>query len=620
MPLRAAAVGLPVAAVLALSVPLAAAATVPATGFTVAARGELPLLTDPFLQAPSPSGVSVVWMTEYAGSRHVVLTGAGVQHLDDTQLAAIAAGGRPPQGVRLHTAGSTTLSRTVEDSASRIPAASRPAPAAGIVARGVHRHEAVVRGIRDDTPYRVVSADGDAFAASRTFTLGPAPRKGQSQRVLLTSDHQAMVNTPANLQVAAETIGEIDAVFLAGDLVNHPDRASEWFDDTRGSAFFPVLQGNAGRVATDGTTYRGAPIIQNAPLYPAVGNHEVQGRMDGQTSIGASYNNAVPREVAERVYSDVAATVNPTGDPAVRAQWIEDNSFSTRTYEEIFTLPESRSGGETYYATTVGDIRLISLYSTRIWRGTANNADPAARTFTSRYQESARTLGDPLAQGYGEFVFEGIDRDSEQYAWLQKELASPEFRKAEHTVVMLHEGPQGLGDNLGPVLTDPVRIEERVDGAVVGVRYEYPVEDNVLLTDLQPLLEQAGVDLVYNGHSHLWNRFRAPSGTNFLESSNTGNSYGAYHELSGRSRHVPGAPWNADNYLAQGSPGGLEPLVPTVNPLRNAEGTPLPFLAGNQYAAFTLLDSEAGEVTTWVYDLTAPQNGAYVLDRFSLGS
>ena len=30
-----------------------------------------------------------------------------------------------------------------------------------------------------------------------------------------------------------------------------------------------------------------------------------------------------------------------------------------------------------------------------------------------------------MAQGYGEFIFEGIDRNSEQYAWLQKELASP---------------------------------------------------------------------------------------------------------------------------------------------------------------------------------------------------
>lgn len=624
MPLRATTAGLSALAALTLTVPLAVASssstTVPATGFSVAEAGDLPLLSDPFLQSPTSSAVTVAWMTEFAGSRHVVVTGEGVDDLTEAELTVVAMRGRPPAGMRTFRARTAPLSRTAEDSASNIPSSSRPAAADGIVERPVHRHEAVVRGLREDTPYRVVSAQGREFAASGTFTLAPAAAPGQGQRVLLTSDHQAMVNTPANLQIAGQTLGDIDAVFFAGDLVNHPDRASEWFDDTRGSAFFPVLQGNAGRVATDGVTYTGAPIIQNAPLYTAIGNHEVQGRIDRQTSLGASFNSPVPRDVAQAAYDAVAATVNPSRDPAVREQWLEDNSFSSTTYEEIFTLPQSRSGGETYYATTVGNIRLISLYSTRIWRGTANNADPAARTASSRYQESAASLADPMAQGYGEFIFEGIDRGSEQYAWLQEELASREFRTAEHTVVMLHEGPQGLGDNVGPAFADPVRIEETdADGEVVGVRYEYPLKDNMLLTDLQPLLEDAGVDLVYNGHSHLWNRFRTDGGTNFLESSNTGNSYGAYHPLSGRTRHVPAAPWDPSNYLAQGNPGGLDPVVPTIEPLLAADGTPLPFLWGNQYAAFTMLDSGVGEVTTWVYDLNDTDAGAWVLDRFSLG-
>ena len=49
--------------------------------------------------------------------------------------------------------------------------------------------------------------------------------------------------TPANLQKVVETVGRVDAVFFAGDLVNIPDRASEWFDDARGLAFFPWLTG-----------------------------------------------------------------------------------------------------------------------------------------------------------------------------------------------------------------------------------------------------------------------------------------------------------------------------------------------------------------------------------------
>lgn len=43
----------------------------------------------------------------------------------------------------------------------------------------------------------------------------------------------------ANLQKVIETIGEIDGVFMAGDLVNIADRASEWFDD-KGVDLFPL--------------------------------------------------------------------------------------------------------------------------------------------------------------------------------------------------------------------------------------------------------------------------------------------------------------------------------------------------------------------------------------------
>jgi hypothetical protein len=337
--------------------------------------------------------------------------------------------------------------------------------------------------------------------------------------------------------MASETFGDIDAVFLAGDLVNQPDRASEWFDDSRGGAFFPVLQGNASRASTHGEAYRGAEILQNAPIHPAIGNHEVQGRIDGATSISGSFNAPVPTAVAEAEYEKVAATVNPSGDPAVRAAWIEDNSFSSTTYEEMFTLPESASGGERYYAVTVGDVRLISLYSTRIWRGETAQADPAARTGISRYQETPAVLGTPLAQGHGEFIFEPIDDGSAQLEWLEGELASDEFQDARFRVVMMHEGAQTMGGNVMPHFTDPVRTEEtNVDGSLAGIRYDYPATENHLLNDLGPMLEEAGVDLVQQAHNHIWNRFQSENGVNYLETSNTGNTYRVFHELSGNSR------------------------------------------------------------------------------------
>jgi len=579
----------------------------------VAGAGTLPLLTDPFLQAPTADGVSVVWMTEYAGARHTLLVGEAVAALTDDQLVAAAAG-TVPAGVRAFAASSFQLTRVVEDAASNV--ADKPTE---MTAREVHRHEAVASGLGARTPYRIVSTDGAAFAASGTFELAPAPKPGQDLRIMLTSDHQAMVNTPANLQLAKATLGTIDAVFLAGDLVNVPDRASEWFDDTRGSGFFPALQGRGGRVSTGGgDPYVGGQIVQSAVLYPAIGNHEVQGRVDGLTAL--NLNNCVPRDIAERRYEQVAATVNPTGDAAVREQWLEDNSWSTTTYEEIFSLPEDSPGGKRYYATTLGDVRLVSLFSTRIWRSSTATADPAARTTQSRYQETAASLGDPMAQGYGEFVFESLAAGSEQYEWLRAELAGDAFQDAAIKVVVLHEGPQGLGDNIMPAFADPDRIETRdAAGVLTSVRYEYHPRDNMLLHDLQPLLEEAGTDLVLNGHSHLWNRFRSASGTNWLETSNTGNTYGAFDSLSSRTRPLPPAPWEADNYLALGNPGGLEPILPTVAPFLNPDGVPLPFVQSNDLCVFTALDTGTRTVTSWVYDVRTPAVAPWVLDEFTIG-
>lgn len=559
----------------------------------------LELLTDPFLQLPTESSVNVVWMTEWAGDDHTVIAGGREFHATTTKLSQVA-----------------------EDSASQLPADEKPTPEQGIVARDVYRHEATITGLApgEQVDYRVVSTAGSKFARSNTFELSAAPAKGQPQRILLTSDHQAMVNTPANLEMAARTIGDIDAVFLAGDLVNIPDRASEWFDDQRGSGFFPVLQGRGGRASTHGEFYKGAEIIQSAPLFPAVGNHEVQGARAGQSTLGGSFNAPVPRAIVERAYAAVADQVNPRRDPVVKAKWIEERSFSTATYEEIFSLPDSSPGRETYYAISFGDVRLISLYSTRIWRSSTATADPAARTATTRYHEAQSVLGDQLRQGWGEHIFEGIDAGSEQLRWLEQELASDEFRDARYRIVMLHEGPQGLGDNVMPHFTDPVKTEERdASGRLIGIRYEYPSGRNHLLRDLQPMLEEAGVDLVHNGHSHLWNRFQSAGGTNFLETSNTGNTYGAYHHLSGRQRPLPPAPWHVANYLTIGNPGGLAPILPTENPMRADNGEPLPFVQSNDHNVFTVLDTGANEVVSYIYDVRTPEVEPVVLDRFSLG-
>lgn len=577
------------------------------------------LLTDPFLQYPTPGAVRVVWFTEFEGQDHQVRWGSP---------------GQSPEANLPNRAPATTtrLARTREDSQSRI---EHPdfLDLQQTVARPIWRHEATVTGLPSGqrVPYRVASTGPDGTVAeSRTFTLAGAPAIGQPTKILLTSDHQNMPMVAANLQKVVETLGQVDAVFFAGDLVNVPDRASEWFDDSRGVGFFPCLQGNThynlernGRTAT----YQGGEIIQHAPLFPILGNHEVMGRFAPAAPLGEQFNQAIPRSAAVELYEANAELFNPAGDPALRDQWLVDNSFNSDTYEALFSLPitqvPNRDRPETtsrYYATTFGDIRLVSLYVTQIWR--PYSLDATAR---GRYQERQADLSTPQNWGHGQHIFEPIERGSLQYQWLEQELASEAFREAKYKVVMLHHPPHTLGDNIVPAFTNPVRRYDRDSaGRLTAVRYEYPRADDYIARDLVPLLEQAGVDLVFYGHSHLWNRFVSPQGTHYLETSNVGNSYGAFWK--DKSRPVPpetiegsAVTYSPNDYVAQGDPNGLEPVVPTIAPLQDDSGQPLPYLTSNDITAFSVFDTGTGTISSYYFDTREPDSAVVKFDEFAVG-
>jgi hypothetical protein len=270
------------------------------------------LLSDPFLQLPTANSVRVVWFTEFVGEQHQVEYG------DNFQQIAPAA--------------TTKLSRVREDQKSKVGQQTddgqiyqKP------VLRDIWRHEAEVSGLAADVriPYRVTSISGNRSVSSGAFTLAPMPLLGKPLKILLTSDHQLMPMTPANLQKVVETVGQVDAVFLAGDLVNTPDRASEWFDDNRGKAFFPSLQGRASyELEKNGikTRYTGGELIQHAPLFPATGNHEVMGRFSMETDLGQQFGDAYPRSAAEVQYQQVASQVNPGNDSIVRETWLKNYS------------------------------------------------------------------------------------------------------------------------------------------------------------------------------------------------------------------------------------------------------------------------------------------------------
>lgn len=533
------------------------------------------LLSDPFLQLPTENSVNVVWFTEFPGEQNWVLFG---HQLENKVIA-----------------NTTKITHVWEDEDSNTePKYNR------LTKRNIWRHEATITGLtpHERVPYQVLSLHNKTTINSQQFSLTSSPQSGTPLKILLTSDHQLMPLTTANLQKVVETIGQVDGVFFAGDLVNFPDRASEWFDDIKGGAFFPALQGKGNyQLAKNGvvTTYTGGEIIQYAPLFTALGNHEVMGRYSTEKPIKRQFYDAVPREQSLNTNS-------------VDFQAVKNNSFNTDTYQEIFTLPQSETGGKQYYAVTFGDIRLIVLYVTNIWRFPELTHDLPAR-----YQESPTDFNHPEKWGYGQHIFEPITKGSPQYQWLEKEVQSEEFQNAKYKVVMFHHPPHTLGGNIVPPYTNPQQIVKRDSkNNIESITYEYPLENDYIIRDLIPLLEKAGVQFVYYGHSHLWNRFQSSSGMHFLESSNVGNSYGAHTQEN--PRQVLDNP----NYIAVGNPNGLNPIVPNIDPLKDESGQSLPYIASNDITVFSILDTAKGTIGSYRFDTRFPESQVIKFDEFKL--
>lgn len=546
------------------------------------------LLTDPFLQNPTDTTVQVVWFTEFAGLKHEVRYHEGLKQT----VVAIT----------------TQLSRVREDQHSKVTTQEQlPANYQKPRRRMIWRHEATVSGLIPGQrfPYQVVSVREDnAVVTSDIFTLAAQPLTTQPLKILLTSDHQLKAMVAANLQKVLETVEQVDAIFFAGDLVNTPDRASEWFDDNRGNAFFPSLQGRA-NYELHQTRYVGGALIQSAPLYPAIGNHEVMGRFSMESSLDEQFTDSFPRQIAAQHYQNKFGGIPD-------AMWLKDYSFNTDTYEEIFSLPQHTSGTKQYYAVTFGSVRLIALYITNMWRSPI-----LTEAVKGRYSERQQDLRSPQQWGYGQLIFGEIHQGSPQYCWLQQELQSSEFREARYKVVMFHHPPHSLGENIVPPYAEPQQIiQHDPQGKIQSIRYEYPHSEDIILRDVIPLLESAGVQLVLYGHSHLWNRFVSSTGMHFLETSNVGNSFGAY--VGNQHRNVPAD--RLTSYATTGDPNGLEPVIPTIAPLLDETGQPMPYIASNEITVFSIFETVTGKVSSYRFDTRQPSSGVIKFDEFLLKS
>ncbi|PAX60693.1 metallophosphoesterase family protein [Brunnivagina elsteri] len=558
------------------------------------------LLTDPFLQNPTATTIKVVWFTEFAGSQHLIKYG---ENLNQTSMS----GDKP---LRVY-ATTTKLTRTREDQKSRVGNQTEDGQIyQKPTIRHIWRHEAEVTGLTPGIKvnYYVTSITEDNRSInSNIFTLAPLPTPNQPLKILLTSDHQIKPMVAANLQKVVETLGQVDAVWFAGDLVNNCDRASEWFDDNRGNGFFPCLQGKA-NYPIDGDevkiVYTGGKIIQNAPIFTCIGNHELMGRYAREDSLNGEFDDTVPQHIAKELYG------NNLGKDKLK-----DNSFNTNTYEEIFTLPESKEGGKTYYAVSFGDVRLVVLYATNMWRFSSSENGRKGK-----YSEVETDLENPENWGYGQIIYEPIHQGSTQYNWLEKELNSDEFQKAKYKVVMLHHPPHTLGDNIVPAYTEPVQIIEQDNtGKIKAVRYEYPKDKDYLIRDVMPLLEAAKVQLVFFGHSHLWNRFVSDSRMHFLETSNVGNSYGAAYGNRKRENIPVISNDNCSmNYVAIADPNGLEPVIPTIAPILAEDGQAMPFISSNQITVFSIFDTGTGTVSSYRFDTRKVNAEVIKFDEFKL--
>ena len=549
---------------------------------------------EPILQNPTSNGVTVQWFTQNSGEDNYLCLYASLEDSEQDNY------------IKKYPATTTKLSRIrggKNDKEKNNPA----------IECDIYKHVAIVEGlpeyhglIEERRYYKVVTDEEQ----SKVYSLAARATEGTPMRILLTSDHQVKDMVAANIQKVYETVGSVDAIFMNGDLVDVTDRAYDWF--YKDNAFFKCLTGTAFD-EVNGAYYYGAPLLQQAPIYTSIGNHDVMGVYDDKKTLDVQFNEPRPREQAERKYETADLKIDIT-----REEYIENNSYNTITTEEIFENPRSDIGGEKYYAVTVGDIRLIVLDISRIWRlsniGVGGKYSEIPGNSTNDYSG-------------GEFIFESIKEGSEQIDFLDKEIEKDEYKNAKIKMVMFHSEAHSLGGNQSPAFTDPVAKE--VISPVTGQKmtiYDYPIDEDYIINVVEPRLIRSGTQLLFEAHSHLWNRFVTESGMNILESSNVGNSYGGFDDENKVRTFYPSAfdkndqyhkladEWDKNNYPEFGDPYGLTPIAPNVSNLPDNK----PYLDSNTITAFSILDTYKGTVDSYYFDTKNPESDVVLFDSFRI--
>ncbi len=90
-------------------------------------------------------------------------------------------------------------------------------------------------------------------------------------------------------------------------------------------------------------------------------------------------------------------------------------------------------------------------------------------------------------------------------------------------------------------------------------------------------------------------------------------AYGA--AIGDKKREVP--PGYQEEYVESGDPNGLEPVVPTIAPLLDEGGKPLPYIASNDITVFSILDTATGTVSSYRFDTREPESKVVKFDEFA---
>lgn len=90
------------------------------------------------------------------------------------------------------------------------------------------------------------------------------------------------------------------------------------------------------------TVYSGGELIQSAPLFPAIGYHEIMGRFATNSKLNKQFNDHFPLAAAEKMSDRAAATLNQSHDPVAREKLLKNNTFNSDTYDEIFNIPAAK--------------------------------------------------------------------------------------------------------------------------------------------------------------------------------------------------------------------------------------------------------------------------------------